>query len=539
MKTGLQATCQVLATTRNRAVLPLLQAGMRAKNAEVRADVLRAAVHRRDHDTKLQLINAFGKLTASDQQVVCDAHRQIPQNAAVALQNAVLGGDENQCANALEIILGSSDFNQFSTLITAAEKRHHRQLSAVLATFVALVDELFEAVARWSAGDNHEGHDPAFVRYQLLAALEKSLTRFDEHQRKEFLDAFMLFAPANHPTVGKILRDQRHACHDPLVASLKQSDDSGIMQRLVDMLRETDAPDAALKIISQRTDQHFVNILLHEVRHPVPLRVLHNMQRMKHVAWLESHRELLLEVDGRAQAVAVELAAASRIDRGALFALLAFLLRNGLAEGRRASCQALRQFNDEQANGLILSAINDPDPAVKAAAIPQLRSRHLRDAANRLVEFLDSPALEVREAARGALAEFNYVRFRSMFDLLDEGAARATGRIVAKVDQSATQKLSDDLNSPALATRLRALEMAVAMALAEEVEPQLIELARHENMSVRKEAILALGHCSQPEVDSVLAQAIHDEVAGIAEAARASLVRRRQQPAAMVRDSTK
>lgn len=527
MATGLQATCHVLATTRNRAVLPLLQTGMRSKNGEVRADVLRAAVRRRDLDTKTQLIATFGKLPETEQRVVCEAHRQIPHNAGAALRHAILEGGEKPCANALEIILGSSDFNLFPTLIAAAEKKHQRQVDAVLATFVALVDELFEALARWAAGDELEGRDPAFVRHQLLAGLDQSLSRFAEHRRYELLDAFLLFAPANHPTLNKILRDQRHDCHDALVAALRESDDSGIMQRLIDALRDTETPPTTLQIVAERCDQHFVNLLLHELRHPVPLRVLHNMQTMKHVAWLESRRELLLEVDGRAQAVAVELATASGIEHDALFGLLSFILRNGLAEGRRACCRALHQFTDDRANELILSAIDDPDSGVQAAAIPQLRPRRLPNAVKRLVEFLDSPSLEVREAARSSLAEFNFVRFRSMFDLLDDEATRTTGRIVAKVDHSAIQKLLDDLKSSALAPRLRAIEMAIAMAVTDEVEPQLVDLARNENISIRREAVTALGYCSRPEAESVLLAAIHDQIAGVADAARESMERRR------------
>ena len=37
--------------------------------------------------------------------------------------------------------------------------------------------------------------------------------------------------------------------------------------------------------------------------------------------------------------------------------------------------------------------------------------------------------------------------------------------------------------------------MAVAMGATDEVQPQLIELSRHENVAVRKEAVAALGNC--------------------------------------------
>ena len=262
------------------------------------------------------------------------------------------------------------------------------------------------------------GHDPSFTRHQVLNALEQSIGRYAQHQRREILDAFLLLAPVDNATFLKILRDPRHPCHTATIQTLSTSQDSGIMDRLVEFLRDTDAPNAALEILAARNDLQFVNLLLHEVRHPVPIRVLHNMKRLKHIAWAESNCELLLELDGRAQAVGVELATASDMNRDALFDLLARIMRGGLAEGRRASCLALAQFQIPQADELVCAALDDPDASVQATAVRQMRSRRLPDSLKRLIRLLDSPSAEVRDAARSSLAEFNFVRYRAMFDLL-------------------------------------------------------------------------------------------------------------------------
>jgi hypothetical protein len=113
-----------------------------------------------------------------------------------------------------------------------------------------------------------------------------------------------------------------------------------------------------------------------------------------------------------------------------------------------------------------------------------------------------------------------------MFDLLDDEAARTTGILVHKVDQSATQKLAEELSSPSITTRLRGIEMAVAMAATDDVQPQLIELAQHENLTVRQEAIAALAHSTRPESRGVLETASHDPNGSVADAARQSLARR-------------
>jgi HEAT repeat protein len=531
VKTGLRTTCQVLTTSRNRAVLPVLLAGIRSSNAEVRADVIVAALRRHDHATHTQLVRHFAELDEADQAVLCEAHRAVPHHAGPVLRQAVLVGDPELCENSCEIILAANDFELLPTLLKAAENKSHPYRDNVLAAISGLADTLYHDLALWVGSDRKTGRDPSFTRHHVLHALEVSLGRFAQHQCTEILDAFLLLAPTDNNTFQKILRDQTHASHQALVHALAVSQDSAIIERLVELLRDTDAPPAAVKLIAERDDETFLNILLHELKHPVPLRVVHNMKRMRQVAWLESHRKHLLEMDGRAQFVAVDLANASGISRDSLFDLLTDLLRDGMAEGRRASCQALAKFNDEKADALVVAALKDPDASVQAAAVRQLRPRRIPDALQRLVAFLDSRSAEVRDAARSSLAEFNFIRYRSMFDLLDEESARTTGKLVHKVDATAIQKLQEDLASPSLTTRLRGIEMAIAMAAADDVLFQLTELAHHENGAVRKEAVLALGHCASGDSFKALEMATHDLVSSVAEAARQSLTLQRRQTA--------
>jgi hypothetical protein len=87
--------------------------------------------------------------------------------------------------------------------------------------------------------------------------------------------------------------------------------------------------------------------------------------------------------------------------------------------------------------------------------------------------------------------------------------------------------LVEDLSSPSISARLRGIEMAIAMAAADDVEPQLIELTHHENVAIRKEALLALAHCTHTESGAVLEAACKDRNGTIADAARQSLERRR------------
>jgi HEAT repeat protein len=321
----------------------------------------------------------------------------------------------------------------------------------------------------------------------------------------------------------RMFQERNHPCHLAILESLAASPALAVAEKLADILRNTDAPLPVLEVLARRSDHEFVQPLLASLKHPVPLRVVHNMKRLRAVAWLEEDREVLLELDGRSQAIAVELAAASGISESSLFTLLSLLMMSGLAEGRRASCNALARYGSKAADSLVHRALEDPDTSVQAAAVRQLRQRGYPDALRLLVSLLDSRSIEVRDAARNSLAEFNFNRYRAMFDLLDEKALRSTGLLVHKVDDAVRDGLLQELKSPSMATRLRGIEMAVAMSATEDVSDQLIELARSDSVTIRKEAVAALGSCKGAPVLGALLLAAEDISQSVREAAIASL----------------
>jgi hypothetical protein len=526
MPYGLRKTEQALARARNRAVLPVLAVALQSASAEVRAAAIRASLRRHDADSHNQLIRLFHKLTDADRAVLRETHRAMPHHAAPTLKLAVLNGDATQRANACDMILACRDYDLFPTLVAALEKPGCPYANRIAATVLQLSVLLHDAVIAWANG-KRSGPDPSFDRHHVLTALERSLKRSANRHAPALVDAFLLLAPSDNRELQEMMRDARHSCHSQLMSDLATTSTPAVMERLVALLRDTDAPQPALEVIGRRTDRPFVDYLLHELKHPVPLRVLHNMKRLRSVGWLEAGREMLLEFDGRAQAIAVDLAMASNIERVALFELLKSILQNGLSEGRRASCQALTALPQSEANELIVAALDDPDAGVQAAALRQLRARRIPDALQLLVARLESSCGEVRDAARSSLAEFNFVRYRAMFDLLDEHAARTTGALVRQVDHSARDKLVEELTSPSPPARMRGIEMAVAMGAVEDVREQVIALSRHENAALRKEAVAALAFATGPGVVDALDFAVRDTNQSVADAARQSLARRK------------
>jgi len=525
MPFGLETTEKTLAKVRNRAVLPVLAIALQSASSEVRATAIRASIRRHDRESHTQIIRLLHTFTNADRVVLNEAHRAMPHHAAPAIKAAILSGDTTLRENACEMILLYCDYGLFPTLVKALEAPVCPNADWIATTVLQLAVALHDTVIQWENGKRTEP-DPSFDRHHIIAALERSLKRGAARHATALVDAFLLLAPSDNRELLNMMSDTRHPCHLQLVEDLSTNDTPAAMERLVALLRDTEAPPAAIQAIGRRYDRVFVDYLLHELKRPVPLRVLHNMKRLRSVAWLEGQREMLLELDGRAQAIAVELAMASDIGQQARFDILKLIMQRGLSEGRRASCHSLAAFREPQANELILAALRDPDSGVQAAALQQLRMRRIPDALQILVSKLEASHGEVQDAARSSLAEFNFIRYRAMFDLLDEQAARTTGLLVRQVDHSTTARLIEELTSPSVSTRLRGIELVVAMDAANDVRDQLIALTRHENASVRKEAVIALAQAAGAGVSEALELAARDTNRSVADAARQCLDRK-------------
>jgi HEAT repeat protein len=522
LKEALDKTWNILTNSPNRAAVAVLLSALKSRHVEIKLGAIRSLVQRRSAEGHSEIIRRFVSFGELESAALAEAIQKSAHHMKSALHDAVLAENVELCESACRMILLGRVYDTLPTLVKAAENRSHRHSDQAAATLVQLASVLHAEIS----GEAHDRTcDPFFMRRQVLASLERSLSLYQAHRRVEIVDAFLDLVPSDNALLAKILSDARHPCHQPIIASLSTSAVTPILDLLAELLQDAHVPSCVVQIIAKRQDRKFLNHLLGRLGMPVSLRVSQNLKRMAAITWLQQGRAVLPHLDGRAQAVAVEVAAASGLDRAELFQLLAFLLKQPGIEGRRASCAALARFSEPQANQLVLTALADPDPGVKAAAIRQLRPRRVPGAMEKLISLLDSPAAEVRDAARSSLSEFSFFRYQASFDGLDAAARRTTGKLVRKVDLTATRRLAETLNSPSLAAKLRALEMVAAMNAAEDVCNELITLADDKELAVRTDAVVALGTCTGSKALAALRKAEQDPQRAVREAAKRSIER--------------
>ncbi len=521
MVTGIQKTWNVLARTRNRAAMPVLAAAMTSPDAEVRAGAFRTLARRTDPQSLEQVLVHFARFGEPDRAALAEALRDAPRWLTATLGDALHHRDAVRCQNACQIAILCRNYDLVPRLVTALENRRHPHAGQLAATLLRLANLLHQELRDQQRARGRR--DPFFTRRQVLAGLEHSLGKYGEHQRLEIVESFLLLASASNSTLSRVLENARHPCHAQVVGSLSSSAASGILELLVDLLHDTHAPLSALGVIAGRTDRKFLELMLHSVGEPVSLRVRRNMERLERVDWLQSQREVLLDLDGPAQAAAVAMAVAANISRDDKFALLELLLREGHGEGRQASCAALADFYRPQAVPLVMAALDDPYPGVQAAAARQLRRRHAPHALERLVNLLSSSAEEVREAVRDALSEFTFARYQASFSSLDEDSRRTTGSLVFQVDPTAKARLEQMLTSPSSSGQQRAVEMIVAMGAEDALADQLQAALLDYSVSVRAAAATALGSVTAADTIPALEKATEDEHRSVRDAAQQSL----------------
>ena len=520
MADALGKTMYHLAHTRNQAAVSVLASALASTRLEIRLGAIHGLVVRRNPEGHAQILARFPTFNDRELAELADSVLRSPHRMQATLRDVLLADDQRLCESVCRVILMGRVYQLLPTLVEVTEDHANRHSAQASATLVQLASFLHqETLAR----PQDRTCEPSLVYRQVLPALEQSVTRYGEHQQLEIVDAFLLLVPPNNVTLLNILREPEHPCHQPVLNSLGTSAVVPIFELLAQLLHDAKVPISALKIIAQRLDRKFLGYLLHNIGSPASLRVLDNLRRLRSVTWLSEGRDALLELDGRAQSMAIEVARSGCVDRATRLSLLKFLLQQGQPEGRRASCDALADFRDRFVDQLVVKTLNDPDPRVQAAAVRQLRHRGIHDAMERLVALLDHRAVEVRDAARSSLAEFNFSRYRGAFETMDESTRQKIGRLVAKVDPTAIRRLAEIMSSPSLSTKLRALEIVQAMDVADMVFERLAMLLGDPDVAVRTDAATALGTCHRFDAARLLCQAEDDPSLCVREAASRSI----------------
>ncbi len=517
MSKSLNTTFEILGSSRNEASLSVLLAALDSAQVEVFEGAIKTLVSRRSRAGHFAVVSRWHQLSEPQRDLV----RQGRGKMSGGLRNALLAEDTQYFTDACEIIEEFGEFDLVATLVTLSENRNSMHSQSATEMVSRLVKQLSEMVH--GKRESQDRRDPNAIRKFVMESLEHSVERFREHQREELIEAFVVLGGRSCELLRTIIEDPHHACYMTVVNTLTTSESSGVIDLLLSFL-DSELPSlTAIKVISRRTDKAFLSRLLELADGKLSSQKKRNLSRIRNFAWLQTEGLHIVELEEQDQARSVALLSASGIDQEQKLALWEILLRSGKPAARLAVCESLDEMQGDHTNQLILTALEDKTPQVQAAATLQLRDRNLPGSMSLLLKLIDSPHDEVREAAGQSLGEFTFENFLSRFDTLHDDTRQSTGTLVCKVDHEVVAKLRAELESTSRKNRMRAIEMAEAMAIVSEVSDELVQRLEDEDHLVRAAAADALQFCPTAEVQEALRFALNDRSSAVQNAARNSL----------------
>lgn len=517
---GLQQTIEVLAKSRNEAAAPTLLAAIGSKDAAVFDGVVAALVARRSKAGHLAVLQKWPQLSLPQKQLVQRARSRF----GAALRDALLADDDQLFAAARDVVEASGDFDLTPTLIMVAEQPHGVRAQAAMELAMRLVHQLGAGIATAREKQNKpEIQDLETMRRCVLESLERSVERYRQHQRSELIEAFVVLAGPHSGTLKAIMEAPHHPCFQSVVHTLTVSEQTEVLELLTTFLTSKDAPTVVRNVLSKRTDKPFVDALLATPLDPNSGLLRKNLARIKSFACLEPACVAEGRLADAQQPAAMQWLAASAAPDDAKLDFAEALLSGGSLAGRVAACVAIQAIPGQRSNDLVLTALRDEAGEVQAAAVRQLRERHIPGTMATLIELVDSPHEIVSAAARDALSEFSFDNYLLQFDGLEDEPRRTAGARVARIDRQAPARLKEEMARPSRRQRIRAIEMAGDMGLAPLVADALVERLSDEDHVVRSAAADALQACTAQHVRDALIIALGDRSVAVQNAARSSL----------------
>ena len=516
---GVHKTLRFLSETANEAAVPVLLAALESPNPKVQQGALNAILGRRRGAGQRALVQRWTRLSERWKRQIAEQPRQISS----AVRHAILSTDGALCASGCDALLYIREFELIPALVNGIEEPNNPHAPMVAETLLTLCELLRDEIS--GPRDKPRLQDPARVRDQVMPSLEKAAERFEQHKFREVVEAFLMLTNRENLVLKRILNDPRHPSYLVTVDILGSSPRVAIIRLVLNLLESRLAPSVALQIASRRCDLTFVRQWLNRIASPSSDAIKTTLRRIESIAWLERDLSLLDALAEPEQAAAAELIVKSNMNRLQAFEGLKHILRNGRPTGRRAASAMLAEFGGAEANQLVLDGLDDTDAEVQANMVVQLRERGIPGAISRLIRLLDSRHEVVRNAAQSCLGEFNFNRYISVFDMMEDNIRRSTGMLVMRIDPEAVTQLAQELKSKPRTRRLRGLEAAIAMDAVTFVEPLIIGLLAETDHFVRAEAARTLSYCNTPLAQKSLREALMDRSIAVRDAAEAALAK--------------
>ncbi len=349
--------------------------------------------------------------------------------------------------------------------------------------------------------------DRVILRRSLVQALLQSVSRVNEHQNLVVIDIFLAASAPQDKELASLLR-LPEPIRTMVWQRLYDSQAQGVIEILLSMLNQPRLPNDFASCIAQRCDQAFRNELLMFVEQGLTSAARRNLQTIGVPASCQLIGIEIRSLTQEQRSALAVLHASADPDRVRAITMVLDAFQQTMLTEKSVLVQALLRFEPLHPERVFQAAV------VAAQAIKQNRrdDHHVdqslsNDPSNprgmpsltpdavmllRMIRFAENPSANIRKAVGTIL---KHLKMDSMFVNLSRIPAElrlTVGDFIRSVDRDATYKVKDALHHPVGKRRLQAIHASVALRLVDELSSHLAEIAFHDHMELRVQAIKAL-----------------------------------------------
>jgi HEAT repeat protein len=517
MSGGLEITFDLLAATKNEAASDLLLETLTSERSDIRFTAFKAVAKRRSPRLHNHLLARWHTFNERAQGILVESSTRLTQ----AVRDAILSQDDQSGSNGCDAALQMREYDLIPVLITAAEDKNNPNREKAARAILSLAESLNDEMV--TPRDYRNRRDPRVIRRFVVGALEVSINRFEAHQKREIVEAFLILTTCENSALAGILRHTKTKLFHTAMNLLATSPRLGVIRLLLNFLDIVYTPLPCRKVLSSRHDISFLRCFLKKINDGLSGSAKANLKRITDFEWLNHNLSGLLALNGSEQAGLVALVMVSSMERSKAFEVIQFIIHSGQPEGRHAAALILHRFDGPMSQALLFDLAGDSDPIVQAAVVGHLRDTGAPGALPRLIQLLESPDEVVDEALRESLSEFNFGRYLAAFDTLDEEVRASTGSLVKRVDVNALERLADEFNTPSRNRQLRAIDMAIAMDAVGDLDSEIAALGSSPDDGVRGAAVMAMATCDTPVTRAALRDLLMDRSTAVKGAAEQAL----------------
>lgn len=521
MASSISKTFDLLAQSRNsHAVNALIQA-LDVDVPEIREQAVFSLLQQQSSRGLVEVIRRYPTHTAGIRKLL-ETH----SNALdAAIRQCLQHGNQELQYCGLEFVRITSDFKQIPSLIALYENKRlvNHQPDLTSQTLRYLVGRLYEYFLNPSVDSVYSRaflKNAKEIRRDNLNALVTATEHLQEFNRpEEIVESLLILGKVDDPAIRKVLWNSNEDIRRMVEQVLKQSKHMGVMQLVCDFTQVNYPNAKALEAISTRDDPEFIAHLLRWLpEKPTELQQT-NFRQIDQVIWLRADRQDFSRIPQVLHVALIRLMSLLNLDVASKKQAQKWMLQHGNPAAKEAAIDMLRNLDVNEVTEMVLESLDSEDPIQQAWATCQLRTQHVPDAMNLLINKIDSPVEEVREAARQELSSFDVEYVLEHFEEFNSQVCPSVGKLLQKLNPRCIVDLSRAMSHPLRKRRIQAARCAYALKLHDQVVPALAALLEDADDLVRRTSAEILASISSSAARQALATLINEENTRIREIA--------------------